>query len=95
VASRQLVVGDLYTKGTDNYATAVTVTLPQDTSVTIPVGAFGYVEQIGAGKVTFASDGVSVINSALGYKSIGTQFSTVMWSKDAANTYSITGRLSP
>ena len=89
------MTGDIYNKGTDNYATAVTVTLPQDTSVTIAIGAFGYVEQIGVGKVTFASDGVSVINSALGYKSIGTQFSTVMWSKDAANTFSLTGRLAP
>ena len=89
------MTADIYAKDTDNYATAVTVTLPRDSSVTIPIGAFGYVEQIGAGKVTFASDGVSVINSALGYKSIGTQFSTVMWMKDAANTFSLTGRLSP
>jgi hypothetical protein len=89
------VVGDVYALDTDNYATAVTVTLPKDVSVTIAVGAFGYVEQIGAGKVTFASDGVSVIQSALGYLSIGTQYSTVMWIKVAANTYSLTGRLTP
>ena len=63
--------------------------------MTIAIGAFGYVEQIGVGKVTFASDGVSVIQSALNYKSIGTQYSTVMWMKVAANTYSLTGRLSP
>jgi hypothetical protein len=71
------------------------VTLPRDASVTIATGAFGYVEQVGAGKVTFASDGVSVIQSALGYLSIGTQFSTVMWMKVAADTFSLTGRLTP
>ena len=89
------MTGDIYALGTDNYATAITVTLPQDTSVTIAIGAFGYVEQIGAGKVTFASDGISIIQSALGYLSIGTQYSTIMWMKVAANTYSLTGRLTP
>ena len=89
------MTADVYALDTDNFATAVTVTLPQDSSVTIAVGAFGYVEQVGVGKVTFASDGTSVIQSALGYLSIGTRYSTVMWMKTAANTYTLTGRLSP
>ena len=89
------MTADVYAMGRDNYATAVTVTLPRDAALTIATGAFGYVEQIGAGKVTFASDGTSVIHSALGYLSIGTQYSTVMWVKTASNTFALIGRLTP
>ena len=95
VAARTLTTADLSALGTDTYATTVTVTLPSDSSVTIPVGSFGYVEQLGAGAVTFASDGTSVIQSPLNYKTTATQYVMIMWMKTAANTYTLVGRLLP
>lgn len=88
-------MSDIGALGTDTYPTTVTVTLPQDSAVAIPVGSFGYVEQLGAGKVTFASDGTSVIECPLNYKSTAEQYVMVMWMKTAANTYTLVGRLLP
>lgn len=95
VAARTLTTTDIAALDTDTYPTDVTVTLPRDSAVAIPVGSFGYVEQLGAGNVTFASDGTSVIRAPYGYETTATQYVMIMWMKTAPNTYTLVGRLLP
>jgi len=93
VAARTLTTDDVLALGTDTYGSAVAVTLPNDGAVDIPVGSFGYVEQLGTGNVTFMSDGTSVIQAPLGYATTAEQYVMIMWMKTAANTYCLVGRL--
>ena len=93
VATRTLIVGDVNVLATDTNATAVTVTLPKDSAVTIPIGSSGDVVQLGEGKVTFAVDDTSAIQPSTTL-SISARYGRVKWEKIAANTYLLSGSLS-
>lgn len=74
-----------------NNASAITLTVPQDSDVTIPVGASGAIMALGAGQVTVAAgSGATLRVSGLTAKSRA-QYSRIAWQKIAANTFVIWG----
>lgn len=73
-------------------ASAITVTLPQDSSVAIPIGGEVHFVQIGAGQVTFAAGSGATVNSTPGLK-CRAQYSAVTAIKRAANTWLLMGDL--
>jgi hypothetical protein len=79
---------------TFSYATAVTITVPRNNSVALPVGCVINCQQIGAGKVTFAGqDGTVTINPAATL-SIAAQWGAASLVQTAANAWSLIGSLS-
>jgi hypothetical protein len=93
VASRALIAADINALGTDTYATAVTVTLPKDSSATIPVGSSGDVVQLGAGQVSFVAESGATVQPATTLN-IADRYGRVKWEKIAANAYLLSGSLS-
>jgi hypothetical protein len=94
VASRTLIAADIGALDTDTYATAVTVSLPQDSDCTaIAIGHSGEGLVLGAGTVTIAAgSGATLIKvgTAVNCAPSGSWY----WRKVAANTYKIGGELS-
>lgn len=74
-------------------ASAITLTLPQDSDVAVPVGARIDFAQIGAGQVTVAAGTGATVNSTPGLK-FRAQYSSVSAIKRAANTWLLVGDLS-
>lgn len=74
-------------------ASAITLTLPQDSDVAIPVGGRVDFAQIGAGQVTFAAGTGATVNKTPGAK-CRAQYSAVSAIKYAANTWILVGDLS-
>jgi hypothetical protein len=81
--------GDLVTLSN---AGAITVTMPQDSDVAIPVGGQIHFVQLGAGQITFAAGTGATINSTPTAKTRA-QYSTVTAIKRAANTWLLVGDL--
>lgn len=73
-------------------AAAITMTLPQDSDVAIPVGGQIHFSQIGAGQVTFAAGTGATVNATPGLN-CRAQYSTVTALKRAANTWLLIGDL--
>lgn len=73
-------------------AAAITVTLPQDSDVAIPVGGQIHFTQLGAGQVTFTAGTGATVNSTP-TASTRAQYSTVTAIKRAANTWLLVGDL--
>jgi hypothetical protein len=74
-------------------ASAVTVTMPQDSAVAFPLGAEIDFAQAGAGQVTFAQGTGATVNGTPGLKTRA-QYSAATAKKVAANTWLIMGDLS-
>jgi len=74
-------------------ASAITVTVPPNSSVAFPVGAQIDCSQLGAGKVTFAEGAGVTINSESSNKSIGAQYAGVTLRKLATDTWLLVGNL--
>lgn len=74
-------------------ATAVTVTIPVNSSVNFPLGTVIELIQDGAGKVTVAAAGGVTINSLAGNKSIAGQYSRMTIVQKAVNTWWLFGTL--
>lgn len=74
-------------------ATPVTITLPQDSDVAIPIGSEIVITQYGAGVVTFVAGTGATVNSANGNLSIASQYGGVTCKKMSANTWLIIGSL--
>jgi hypothetical protein len=73
-------------------ANPISVTIPTDAAVGIPIGSQIDLMQGGVGKVTFSGAGVT-INSKGGNKSIGAQWVGVTLIKTAANVWTLFGDL--
>jgi hypothetical protein len=74
-------------------ATAVTVTIPLNSSVNFPLGTVIELIQDGTGKVTVAAAGGVTINSLAGNKSIAGQYSRITIVQKAINTWWLFGTL--
>lgn len=74
-------------------ASAVTVTVPPNSSVAFPVGAQIEVTQTGAGKVTLAQGSGVTITSLASYKSIAGQYASATLYKRATDTWQLSGSL--
>jgi hypothetical protein len=70
---------------------AITLTFPQDSAVTIPVNSIGSILPTGAGAVTFAAGSGATIQVQGGKTKTNEQYGPVFWKKRAANTFVITG----
>lgn len=71
----------------------VTVTVPPNSSVALPVGAQIEVTQTGAGKVTLAQGSGVTITSLASYKSIAGQYASATLYKRATDTWQLSGNL--
>lgn len=87
------VAGDVNKLVTLSNASAITLTLPQDSDVTVAVGAHIDFAQIGAGQVTVAAGTGATVNATPGLK-FRSQYSVVSAVKRAANTWLLAGDLS-
>jgi DNA-binding IclR family transcriptional regulator len=74
-------------------ASAITVTVPPNSSVALSVGAQIDVAQTGAGKVTLAQGSGVTINSLAGNKSLSAQYAAGTLVKTDTNTWLLTGSL--
>lgn len=74
-------------------ASAVTVTVPPNSSVAFPVGTQIEVTQTGAGKVTLAQGSGVTITSLASFKSIGGQYASATLYKRATDTWQLSGSL--
>lgn len=74
-------------------ASAITATVPPNSSVAFPVGTQIDVAQLGAGKVTLAQGSGVTINSASGNKAISAQYVAVSLIKTATDTWLLIGSL--
>ena len=73
-----------------NNASAITVTVPPNSSIAYPVGAILQIAQIGAGQVSVAAGSGVTINYTPGLK-LRTQYSVATLIQTAANTWLLTG----
>lgn len=69
-------------------ASAITVTLPQDSAVAIPVGGLIWFMQLAAGVATFAAGSGATVQSATALSTAG-QYSYVRAVKTATNTWTL------
>ncbi len=74
-------------------ASAITVTVPPNSSVAFPVGTQIEVTQTGAGKVTLAQGSGVTITSLASYKSIAGQYASATLYKRATDTWQLSGSL--
>lgn len=74
-------------------ASAVSVSIPLNSSIAFPSGTQIDLIQIGAGKVTFGGSGIT-INSIAGYKSLAAPHAWCSLLKVATNTWQLGGTLS-
>jgi len=72
---------------------AVTVTVPPNSSVAFPVGTQIEVTQTGAGKVTFAQGSGVTITSLASYKAIAGQYASATLYQRATDTWQLSGSL--
>lgn len=88
-----LVAGDAGKNITLNNASAITLTLPQDSDATIAIGTYVDITQLGAGQVTVvAGTGATLRKSGLTAKARA-QYSRLGAQKISANTWSLFGDL--
>ncbi|QBQ71192.1 minor tail protein [Shewanella phage S0112] len=77
-------------------ASANTVTIPPDSSVDFPIGAAIIVRQFGAGATSIlAGVGVTALHKASVTLTLFEQYSEVVLQKRAANSWLVTGELTP
>lgn len=88
-----LVAGDAGLHVTLSNASAITLTVPQDSAATLPVGTYVDLTQLGAGQVTVvAGTGATLRVSGLTAKSRA-QYSRMAVQKISANTWQLVGDL--
>lgn len=74
-------------------SSAITVTVPPNSSVALDIGTQIDCAQIGAGKVTFAAGSGVTINSIGGNKSLAAQYTGATLIKTDTNTWDLEGNL--
>lgn len=88
-----LVLGDASKFITLSNASAITLTVPPNASVALPVGTEIILAQLGAGQVTIAPGSGVTLNATPGLK-IAAQYGTAALKKTATDTWIVFGRLS-
>ena len=89
------VIGDANnTLVTASNASAITVTVPPNSSVAYPVGAILQLAQSGAGQVTIAAGSGVTINYTPGLK-LRAQYSVASLVQTATNTWLLSGDVTP
>ena len=86
------VAGDANTLVTCTNAASITVTLPQDSAVTLPIGSRIDFVGLGAGKITFVAGSGATANATPSLVTRA-QYSAVTAIKRSANTWLIVGDL--
>lgn len=86
------VIGDASQLVTLNNSSAITLTVPTNTSVAYPVGTHIDIAQLGAGQVTVVGDTGVTVNGTPGLK-LSAQYAGARLTKLATNTWVITGTL--
>lgn len=77
-----------------NVASANTVTVPLNSSVSLPIGTQISIIQTGSGQTSFVASSGVTINSDTSKLKISTQYSGATLIKTAINTWSLIGNLS-
>ena len=72
---------------------AITVTVPPNSSVAFPTGTMIIIEQWGAGTVTIAEGAAVTINSIGGALAFTGQYATAVLRKDAADVWILSGAI--
>jgi hypothetical protein len=93
VDSYTLVLADARKTVTMNKATAVNLTVPPNADVAFPVGTKIFVEQLGAGQVTFVAGAGVTISSLAGNLKISGQYGAAVLTKQATNVWTLSGNL--
>lgn len=88
-----LAAGDDGKVVTLSNASAITVTVPQNSDAAIPVGAYIECVQLGAGQVTFAAGSGATLRSRGSALKIAGQYGTAGLRKIATNEFVLTGDL--
>lgn len=93
--SYTLVLADAGKLVTFNNGSAITLTIPANSSVAYPVGTVIAVAQLGAGTLTIQGDtGVTVNGSSAGSEALAAQHATASLTKLASDEWLVTGGLS-
>ena len=92
-ANHTLVITDAGTAIEVNSGSAVTITVPANSSVAFPIGTVIEVAQVGAGQITLAYADSVTLNSADGLLATRTQYSTLTLRKSATDTWLVAGDL--
>ena len=90
--SYTLVIGDASKLVTLSNASAITLTVPANSSVAFPVGTKIDLAQLGAGQVTVAGAGGVTVNATPGLKFVA-QYSAATCIKTATDTWLLVGNL--
>src|ERR1051326_3942659 len=93
-----LALTDANTDVSMTNASASTVTIPQNSSVAIPVGAQGIISwgETGAGQPTIAAGTGATVTAPTGFTlRLRAQGSQAVWEKTATNTFRVSGDLEP
>lgn len=90
-----LVAGDAGKLVTLSNASPVTLTLPQDSDATIPVGIYIDLMQLGAGQVTVAAGTGATLRTSGVTAKARAQYSRLGVQKVSTNTWSLFGDLAP
>jgi hypothetical protein len=77
----------------DNGATALTLTVPNNSSVAFPTGTEISVIRGGSGNVTIAASGGVTLNSRSSWRRISAQHGRVLLCKTGTNTWNLSGDL--
>jgi len=88
-----LVLTDVAKVVTLANSSAITLTVPPESSVAWPAGTTIVLAQLGAGTVTIAAGAGVTINSADGALDIGAQYGAVTLLKTGTNTWLLIGNL--
>ena len=93
-ASRTLAIGDKNGLVRMNSVSAMTLTVPDNSTVAFPVGTIIHVRQVAAGQVVISPAGGVTVNSpeTLGLRKAGSSASLI---KVATNVWDLTGDLEP
>lgn len=92
-ASFTLALTDINAVAEANSASAITATLPPNSSVPIPIGSTGELFRRGAGAFTLAAGTGVTVRSPGGLLALRAQYSSASWRKSGTDEYVIAGDL--
>lgn len=88
-----LVAGDCGKLVTMSNASAITLTLPQDSDATMPIGTYVDLYQLGAGQVTVAAGTGATLRKNAATAKLNGQYASAFVQKISANTWRLGGEL--
>lgn len=93
VDSYTLALTDARKTVTLDKATAVNLTVPPNVDVAFPIGTKIFVEQLGAGQITFVAGAGVTISSLAGNLKISGRYGAAVLTKQATNVWTLSGNL--